>query len=170
MTKFEIVSFPQYAKDVIGVPLEDMTQEQKEQAMSCYRNIRTPMRSTEQSAGYDFVCPVETTIPHGWTATIHTGIRCSMKSNQALLLLPRSSLGMKHHLMLSNTVGLIDPDYFFAQNEGHIVAKLVNLGNETVVLKPGDRFVQGIIINFSVTDDDVAPKTSRTGGMGSTGA
>ena len=70
--------------------------------------------------------------------------------------------------MLANTVGIIDSDYFYAKNEGHIFVKIVNCGSKTVDLKAGERFVQGKFVPYGITfDDDVSEK--RIGGMGSTG-
>ena len=67
-----------------------------------------------------------------------------------------------------NTVGVIDMDYCNADNEGHIMIKLVNRGDKVLNLKCGDRFAQGIIKSIMFTTDDDSDKY-RTGGMGSTG-
>ena len=87
-----------------------------------------------------------------------------------LLLFPRSGLGFKYRLQMNNTVGVIDSDYFYSDNEGHIFAKITNDSNEEKVLsiEEGDGFIQGIFMMYGITvDDDV--KEVRNGGFGSTG-
>ena len=87
-----------------------------------------------------------------------------------LAVFPRSGLGFKFRLQLNNTVGIIDSDYYFSDNEGHIFVKITHDSNEgkKVSLKEGDGFAQGIFIPYGVTEDDDV-KTTRNGGFGSTG-
>ena len=84
-------------------------------------------------------------------------------------LYPRSGLGFKYRLQLNNTVGIIDSDYFYSDNEGHIFAKITNDSNEgkTVELKAGEGFMQGIFLEYGITVDDDATEI-RNGGLGST--
>ena len=83
--------------------------------------------------------------------------------------MPRSSLGFKFRLQLNNTVGVIDSDYYHSDNEGHIMAKLLNDGREgkALVLKAGTAFMQGLFLPFGITEDDDAVQV-RNGGIGST--
>ena len=92
-----------------------------------------------------------------------------MKENYVLMLFPRSSLGFKYRLQLNNTVGIIDSDYYGAENEGHIFARITNDTNEgkTAVIAKGQGFMQGVFVPFGITIDDNADK-ERTGGLGST--
>ena len=86
-----------------------------------------------------------------------------------LKLYPRSGLGFKYRLQLNNTVGIIDSDYYYSDNEGHIFAKITNDSNEnrTVNINAGEGFMQGIFIQYGITlDDDVTEL--RNGGFGST--
>lgn len=86
-----------------------------------------------------------------------------------LKLYPRSGLGFKYHLQLNNTVGIIDSDYYFSDNEGHIFAKLTNDSNEdkTLSISQGTVFIQEIFVEYGITvDDDV--EAIRNGGFGST--
>ena len=129
--------------------------------------IPLPRRATAGSAGYDFVSPVEVTIPPDGTALIPTGIRAEMEQGWVLLLFPRSSLGFRHALRLSNTVGVIDSDYAYAKNEGHIMVKLRNPLSVPVTIGRGDRFCQGIFLPFGTAEEDEV-LTERTGGFGST--
>ena len=130
--------------------------------------ITLPKRSTRGSAGYDFVSPVETVIPAGGKAVIPTGIRCEMEEGWVLMLFPRSGLGFRHQIRLSNTVGVIDSDYAFAENEGHIQVSLRNPTGTDLVIGRGERFCQGIFLPYGLADEEDA-FAERKGGMGSTG-
>ncbi len=130
--------------------------------------IPLPKRATAGSAGYDFTSPAETVIPAGGTALIPTGIRAEMEAGWVLILFPRSSLGFKHGVRLSNTVGVIDSDYARAKNEGHIMVKLRNPSDHTVVIGRGERFCQGVFLPFGTAEEEET-RGERTGGMGSTG-
>ena len=113
------------------------------------KDIPMPRRATAGSAGYDFVSPVETVIPAGGSALIPTGIRAEMEPGWVLMLFPRSSLGFKYGVRLSNTAGIIDSDYAFAKNEGHIMVKLRNPSDAPVVIGRGERFCARRTNDFS---------------------
>ena len=134
-----------------------------------YEQIQLPKRATKGSAGYDFFTPVAIELKPGQTIKIPTGIRVEMEENWVLKLYPRSGLGFKYRLQLNNTVGIIDSDYFYSDNEGHIFAKITNDSNEdkTVSLEAGEGFMQGIFIEYGSTFDDDATQI-RNGGFGST--
>ena len=134
-----------------------------------YEQIQLPKRATKGSAGYDFFTPVAIELKPGQTIKIPTGIRVEMEENWVLKLYPRSGLGFKYRLQLNNTVGIIDSDYFYSDNEGHIFAKITNDSNEdkTVSLEAGEGFMQGIFIEYGITFDDDATQI-RNGGFGST--
>lgn len=134
-----------------------------------YNELKLPKRATKGSAGYDFFMPFDVVLNPGETIKIPTGVRVWMEPNYVLKLYPRSGLGFKYRLQLNNTVGIIDSDYYYSDNEGHIFAKITNDSNEgkTVILKKGEGFMQGIFIEFGITlDDDVTDV--RNGGFGST--
>ena len=137
--------------------------------LEIYREIPLPRRATAGSAGYDFYAPVDLTLKPGQTVKIPTGIRVEMEQNWVLKCYPRSGLGFKYRLQLNNTVGIIDSDYFYSDNEGHIFAKLTNDTNQgkTVELKKGTGFMQGIFVEYGITFDDEVT-TVRNGGLGST--
>ena len=82
---------------------------------------------------------------------------------------PRSGLGFKFRLMLNNTVGVIDSDYYYSDNEGHIHIKLFNGGSRRLEIAAGEAFAQGIFLPFGITEDDSAT-AKRNGGFGSTSA
>ena len=130
--------------------------------------IPLPKRATSGSAGYDFVAPAETVVPAGGSALIPTGIRAEMENGWVLMLFPRSSLGFRHGIRLSNTAGIIDSDYAFAKNEGHIMVKLRNPSEKDVVIGKGERFCQGVFLPYGTTEETGGFAT-RDGGFGSTG-
>ena len=131
--------------------------------------IPLPHRSTAGSAGYDFVTPVRVEIPAGGTAFIPTGIRCRMEAGWVLMIFPRSSLGFRHQVRLSNTVGIIDGDYYYADNEGHIQVPLRNPTDHAIALEKGERFCQGVLVPFGLAEEAETPPEARKGGFGSTG-
>ena len=130
--------------------------------------IPLPRRATAGSAGYDFTAPAETVIPAGGSVLIPTGIRAEMEPGWVLVLFPRSSLGFRTGVRLSNTAGIIDSDYAFARNEGHIMVRLRNPSDHPVVIGRGERFCQGIFLPFGTAEEDETFE-ERHGGFGSTG-
>ena len=95
--------------------------------------------------------------------------RATAGSDWVLKIYPRSGLGFKYRLQLNNTVGIIDSDYFYSDNEGHIFIKITNDSNEgkTVKVAAGTGFAQGIFLEYGITVDDDATGI-RNGGLGST--
>ena len=165
IAKFHKVSYEQFEgdwKDTFG-PIET------EEIGRIYEGIRLPARATAGSAGYDLYTPVAMTIRPGETIKIPTGIRVEMNDGWVLAVFPRSSLGFKYRLQLNNTVGIIDSDYFYSDNEGHMFIKITNDSNEdkTLELPKGAGVVQGIFLPFGITLDD-ASSGQRNGGVGST--
>jgi dUTP pyrophosphatase len=130
--------------------------------------VPLPRRATAGSAGYDFVSPVTVTLAPGGDALIPTGIRAEMEPGWVLMLFPRSSLGFRHGVRLSNTTGIIDSDYAFAKNEGHIMVKLRNPSENPVTIGRGERFCQGIFLPYGTAEED-GEFALRQGGFGSTG-
>lgn len=138
-------------------------------AEKLYEKLKLPARATTGSAGYDFFAPAEIVLAPGETVKIPTGVRVEMEADWVLKCYPRSGLGFKYRLQLNNTVGIIDSDYFYSDNEGHIFAKLTNDTNEgkTLVIPAGTGFMQGIFVEYGITVDDDAAAV-RNGGFGST--
>ena len=167
IAKFEKVSLDQFTKDWAGEFLEASEAEIKE----IYDSIKLPKRATCGSAGYDFYVPVNITLAPGEEKKIPTGIRCWMEEGWVLKIYPRSGLGFKFRLQLNNTVGIIDSDYFYSDNEGHMFVKMTNDSREgkTVELAAGMAFAQGIFLPYGITVDDDCTST-RNGGFGSTDA
>lgn len=163
--KFHKVSYEQFKEgwtDTFGP-------ENEKELEKIYENIKLPRRATRGSAGYDFFSPLTFTLEPGETIKIPTGIRVEMNEDWVLKLYPRSGLGFKYRLQMNNTVGIIDSDYFYSDNEGHIFSKVTNDSNEakTLHLEVGEGFMQGIFIQYGITVDDDAQGV-RNGGFGST--
>ena len=133
-----------------------------------YDALILPRRATAGSAGYDFYAPLAFALEPGETVKIPTGVRAAIEPGWVLMLFPRSSLGFRHALRLSNTVGVIDSDYAFAKNEGHIMVKLRNPLGEAVTIGRGERFCQGVFLPYGTAEED-GDLAERSGGMGSTG-
>lgn len=139
------------------------------QIKKIYDGIHIPERATSGSAGYDFFSPVDFTLKPGENLKLPTGIRVKMDDNWVLMCYPRSGLGFKYRLQLNNTVGIIDSDYFYSDNEGHILSKITNDTKEgkTIKISKGAGFMQGIFVEYGITFDDEASGV-RNGGFGST--
>lgn len=169
IAKFYKVSFEQFKNDWLDENPTSKTIWTDEEIKQIYDNIKLPERSTKGSAGYDFFIPIEIALRPGSTVKVPTGICAEMEENWVLKLYPRSGLGFKYRLQLNNTVGIIDSDYFYSDNEGHIIVKITNDSNEDKIayVKDGDGFIQGIFLEYGITIDDDAQGV-RNGGFGST--
>ena len=99
---------------------------------------------------------------------VSTGVKCKLDPGTYLELVLRSSTPLKQWLVMANSVGIIDADYYNnPDNEGEIFFQLINLSPFPIQLKKGDVIGQGIIHRFDTTEDDVAVG-ERVGGFGST--
>jgi len=157
---FEKISFEQYVKDV-GGERHDLAEE--------YLDIKLPRRATAKSAGYDIYSPFSFELNPGETIKIPTGIKAYMQNDEVLKIYIRSSLGFKYDVVLSNSTGIIDADYFNnPNNEGHIWIKLINLGDKTLLIDKGEAIAQGIFEKYLKADNDKPVKDERVGGIGST--
>jgi len=157
IANFERVSNSQFKQDLKSLLNVDVKE----------NDIKLPVRATKGSAGYDFYCPCDLVIKPGMIVKIPTGIRCKIDGNYVLNLYPRSSLGFKYQMSLLNTVGIIDADYYNADNEGHIIAGIINRGNTDIVLNKNDRFVQGVFLEYFLASEE-ENSNERHGGFGST--
>ena len=148
---------------------EEFPQYTEADVTDMYESLKLPERATRGSAGYDFYAPFSFSLPPAATIKIPTGIRVKMDEDWVLKIYPRSGLGFKYRLQMNNTVGIIDSDYFYSDNEGHIFIKMTNASNEgkTVEVKQGIGFAQGIFLEYGITVDDQAEGV-RNGGFGST--
>lgn len=170
--RFEKVPFSEYLRSyqaALAYPADcEMDESFIESLRLEWDGIPLPTRATEGAAGYDFYLPMDVAIGKHTACTIPTGIRAYIDPGWFLMLLPRSGLGFKYGMQLSNTAGVIDEDYYCADNYGHIIAKIQT--NADLHLSAHDRFMQGIFIPYGITKNDHPLSESRSGGFGSTGA
>ena len=136
------------------------------------KKINLPIRKTKYSAGYDVEAAEDTVIPSfkkGMAPTlIKTGIKADMQDDEMLVLYNRSSNPKKKGLVLANSVGIIDKDYYGNEdNDGHIMFAFYNIKEEDVTIKKGECIGQAIFQKYLLTDDDNA-EGIREGGFGST--
>lgn len=142
-----------------------------------------PIRSTANSAGYDFFAPEDITIPPSIVLNLNdrpisktskptlvkTGIKAYMNKDEVLYLFNRSSNPSKRGLILANSTGVVDSDYVDnPDNKGEIGFLFYNVSGKPVTIKKGEKIGQGVFQKFLITDDDNT-NTTRTGGFGSTG-
>lgn len=136
------------------------------------KGINLPIRKTKYSAGYDIEAAEDTIIPAfkpGMKPTlIKTGIKSYMQENEYLMLANRSSNPGKKGLILANSVGIIDADYYGnPDNDGHIFFAYFNCSGEDIEVHKGDKIGQAVFSKFLVSDGDSASGV-RSGGFGST--
>jgi len=163
---FEKVSLKQFKIDMKSTFGEKYSDEEIEKM---YEKITLPERATTGSAGYDIRSTINFTLNPNESIKIPTGIRVLIDEGWWLGCFPRSSLGFKYRLQLDNQAGIIDSDYYFAENCGHIFAKITNdsKNGKSVTINEGDRFIQAIFIPFGITYNDNTTEI-RQGGIGST--
>ena len=134
--------------------------------------INLPKRSTKNSAGYDIEAAEDCIVPAfklGQKPTfVKTGLKAYMGSDEVLILANRSSNPGKKGLILANSIGVVDSDYYEnPDNDGHIMFAFYNFKDEDIHIKKGERIGQGIFQKYLITDNDTA-NGERTGGFGST--
>lgn len=160
--------------------------------VSAYRDkdIHLPQRSTHQAAGYDLEAAETVTIKAYWKQVVDkflkgednqadhllkpslvpTGLKAYMQEDEYLQIINRSSNPLKRFLILPNSVGIIDQDYYNnPDNEGHIYVQLSNFGLNDVTIHKGDRIAQGIFAKYYKADNDQGGLSQRRGGFGSSG-
>lgn len=160
--QFEKISKEQWEKDVtdlhfIGAKHPD------------YNDIQFPKRATSKSAGYDLYSPIDACLMPGEQRMIPSGLKVQMDDDDVMLIIIRSSLGIKKGLSIPNQVGVIDADYYNNEdNEGHFWICLKNNTDKQYDIKAGDRLSQAIFIKYGKVYNDEPIKETRGGGFGST--
>ena len=154
--------------------------------LSAARNLKKPEKEQAVQSVAEIDQPADITLAPGESVKVPTGMRARMDDGWVLMIFPRSGMGFKYRLMLDNTVGVIDADYYYSDNEGHIMIKITNnsalgsvqkctpdegeqeISGKVLHRSAGQAFAQGVFLPFGITtDDDVA--NERNGGLGSTG-
>lgn len=182
---FHKVSFDQFCNDLRkAFPHYEF---KKEEFEMYYDNIELPTRATKYSVGYDFVTPFDFSLIPGSKINIPTGIRVEIfHEDMALFLMPKSR-NTKNSIRMSNTIGVVDPDYFNSSNEGHIHVALEmpnNAADSNLLMKFGsilnknrkefhydfgDQICQGIFLEVGkCKGEDISTYATRDGGFGST--
>ena len=173
VAKFSKVSRERWAKDYMALYEGNGRdpEELRAEALSVYEELMLPRRATRGSAGYDIYSPVEFVLAPGEEIKVATGLRCRMDEDAVLLIVPRSSLGFKYRFQLNNTIRVIDSDYYYSDNEGHIFIRFTNDSKTGAVLhvSKGQAIAQGIFVHYGITEDDDT-EAVRNGGLGSTDA
>ena len=137
------------------------------------KEINLPIRKTKYSAGYDIEAAEDTVVPSfkaGMNPTlIKTGLKAYMQDGEYLMLCNRSSNPKKKGLVMANSVGIIDKDYYEnPENDGHFMFSFFNIKDEDIVIKKGEAIGQAIFQRYLTIDNDQA-EGERIGGFGSTG-
>lgn len=172
VAQFEKVSFEQFYKDLKDTNKElaeaiEAGEWSEDDVRDIYNGIQIPVRATTGSAGYDLSIPYGVEIEPGETLKFPTGIRCKIDEGYVMFVYVRSSVGIKKRCFLLNGTGVIDSDYYSADNEGHIFVAIKNDGHQPVTFNTGDKVVQAVFVPFGVTHDDSTDGV-RIGGIGST--
>ena len=136
------------------------------------KNINLPVRKTNFSIEYDVEAAEDVIVPSfkkGMAPTlIKTGIKAYMPDDEVLMLYNRSSNPKKKGLILANSVGVVDKDYYGNQdNDGHIMFAFYNIKDEDIEIKKGECIGQAIFQKYLLADDDAA-EGERISGFGST--
>ena len=135
------------------------------------KDIHLPVRKTKNSAGYDVEAASDIVIEpykNGMKPTlIPTGLKAYCQNDEYYILVNRSS-GPKKGLVMANSIGIIDADYYGNEsNDGHFYFQYWNFGDKPLEIKKGDVIGQVIFQKYLTVDDDNATGM-RTGGFGST--
>ena len=136
------------------------------------KDINLPVRKTAGSAGYDIEaaedCIIEPFKPGMNPTLIKTGLKAYMPDDEYMMLCNRSSNPKKKGLVMANSVGIIDADYYGnPDNDGHFMFAFYNFKDEPTTIKKGEAIGQAIFMKYYIVDNDNA-EGERTGGFGST--
>lgn len=136
------------------------------------QDINLPKRSTKYSAGYDVEaacdCVIEPFQLGKKPTLVETGLKAYMLEDEYLMLCNRSSNPFKKGLVMANSVGIIDADYYGnPDNDGEMMFTFYNLGTEPITIEKGYAIGQGIFQKYYTTENDAA-EGKRVGGFGST--
>ncbi len=134
--------------------------------------IPLPGYATQGSAAMDLRACLESplTVQPGETVLVPSGIAISIHDpGLVALLVPRSGLGIKHGIVLANTIGVIDSDY-----QGEIGIGIHNRGSTAYTIEPGERICQMMFVPvtqvaLAMVNDFSQDSVRGAGGFGHTG-
>ena len=129
----------------------------------------TPARAHPGDAGLDLAAAEEAELAPGERGAVATGLAVAVPAGHAGLVVPRSGRALREGLTVANAPGLIDSGY-----RGELKVILVNLGTESVTIRPGERIAQLVIVPVLVAAPDLREALPESdgrgeGGFGSTG-
>ena len=182
----------------IAINIKDIVDDTKRGFEVCSSGVefdfKLPTRSTLHSAGYDFYAPYDVVVPSLWKQVgkyllhsllhfsfnsykeairptmVRTYIKAYMGNDEVLYIYNRSSSPIKKGLILSNSVGVVDSDFYNNEdNEGNIGVAFYNFYPFDVTIDKGERICQGVFSKFLKADNDIVLNNTRSGGYGSTG-
>jgi dUTP pyrophosphatase len=128
-----------------------------------------PSYATSGAAAFDLAAVDDVTIPPRELRLIPTGLVIEVPAGYFLAVFARSSTPLRRGLILANGVGVIDPDYCGPDDEVKLL--VMNVKDESAVVKRGDRLAQGIVLpspRIEWIEIQTSDATSR-GGFGATG-
>jgi dUTP pyrophosphatase len=141
--------------------------------------LALPAPATTLAAGLDLVAALteDRLLAPGARSLVPTGLAIALPPGIEAQIRPRSGLALRHGLTVLNAPGTIDADY-----RGEILVLLINLGDQPVTLRRGDRIAQMVVARHETVvwhpvpalppaPGPLAPATKArgTGGFGSTG-
>ena len=137
------------------------------------KDINLPVRKTLKAAGYDVEAAEDVTIPPFENGVkpvlVHTGLKAYCMDDEWFMLANRSSGPMKKNLVLANSIGIIDSDYYGnPSNDGEFMYAYYNMGTEPLEIKKGDVIGQVVFQKYLTVDNDITEEQERQGGFGST--
>lgn len=149
-----------------------------------YPDFIVPERATAQAAGFDLFAQEDMTISSE-TRLFDLGFRALVPKDHVAVILPRSGLGAKFQMQLSNTAGIIDADYTGEWKAALHIGGKGTLANDTVhywggsdpqhyiEVKRGEAFAQVLFLPVPKIEVEITreplPETERgDGGFGST--
>jgi dUTP pyrophosphatase len=131
-------------------------------------HVPLPAYAHRGDAGLDLAAAEAVTLAPGARAAVPTGLAVAVPEGWVGLVHPRSGLAKRHGVTVANAPGTIDAGY-----RGELEVLLVNLGDDEVVFRPGDRIAQLLLQRVGraevVEVDELDPTTRGDGGFGSTG-
>ena len=133
-------------------------------------DLGLPAYATDGAAGLDLRAALTEplTLKPGERGVVPTGLKMAIPMGFEGCVRPRSGLAMKQGLTLTNSPGTVDSDY-----RGEVKVLMINLGQESVVLKRGDRIAQLLITPVAHAQvmkvESLDDTTRGGGGFGHTG-
>jgi dUTP pyrophosphatase len=129
--------------------------------ISKVRKVKTPTRGTAQSAGLDFYVPDDfdhVLVDVGAKVFIPSGIKVNVPRGYALIAFNKSGIALKKSLFVGACV--VDEDY-----QGEVHLHVVNVGNKSTAIVPGEKLVQLVLVPVSYEDVQVVDESLLFGGI-----